>query len=179
MTACAALGIASTALRYQNVYGPGQSLANPYTGILSIFSTRILNDKPILVFEDGKESRDFVYIEDVVNATVLALTSDAANGEIFGIGSGAPVSVLDAAETLRREYGASVPIEITGQFRLGDIRHNYADSGKAQRLLHYQPSVDFASGIRNFVAWVQSQPLQADQYDRSVRELRDKGLMRG
>jgi dTDP-L-rhamnose 4-epimerase len=179
MTSCASIGIAATALRYQNVYGPGQSLSNPYTGILSIFSTRILNNNPILVFEDGKESRDFVYIDDVVNATVLALTRDEANGQIFGIGSGAPVSVLTAAETLRREYRANVPIEVTGQFRLGDIRHNYADSAKVRRLLGYQPSVDFESGIGRFVAWVRSQPLQADQYDRSVRELREKGLMRG
>lgn len=179
MTACGSLGIAATALRYQNVYGPGQSLSNPYTGILSIFSTRILHGKPIRIFEDGKESRDFVYIDDVVKATMLALFEPAADGEVFGIGSGVPTSVLTAAQTLQSKFDRRVELSITGEFRLGDIRHNYADLSKARRLLGFTPSVDFESGIANFVQWVRLQPLQQDSYEKSLREMKDKGLMQG
>jgi dTDP-L-rhamnose 4-epimerase len=178
MTVCPTLGIAATALRYQNVYGPGQSLSNPYTGILSIFSTRILHGKPINVFEDGRESRDFVYIDDVVRATVSALLSQQADGQVFGIGSGVATSVLAAAKTLCERFGREVPIEVTGAYRLGDIRHNLADLDKARRLLGYAPSVGFDTGIKRFVEWVLRQPVQRDDYDKSLRELKEKGLMR-
>jgi dTDP-L-rhamnose 4-epimerase len=179
LTVCASLGIGATALRYQNVYGPGQSLSNPYTGILSIFSTRILHGNPIRIFEDGKESRDFVYIDDIVKATMLALFTPAANGEIFGIGSGVPTSVMTAAQTLRSKFDRSVDIQVTGEFRLGDIRHNYADLSKARRLLGFEPAVDFETGIGNFVRWVLQQPVQQDRYDKSISEMKEKGLMRG
>ena len=179
MTACAALGISATALRYQNVFGPGQSLANPYTGILSIFSTRILHGQPISIFEDGRESRDFVYIDDVVRATVEALKRPAADGEILGIGSGVGTDVLTAARTLVAKFGREVPINVTGAYRLGDIRHNVADLSKAERLLGYAPETDFDTGIDHFVQWVKTQPRQSDNYDRSLGELRAKGLMRG
>lgn len=179
MTVCSTLGIAATALRYQNVYGPGQSLSNPYTGILSIFSTRILNDKPINVFEDGQESRDFVFIDDVVQATTAALLRDEANGQVFGIGSGVPTSVLTAAQTLVSKFRREVPITVSGAFRLGDIRHNFAALDKAQRLLGYRPAVNFSVGIERFVQWVLTQPVQADRYERSLDELKSKGLMRG
>jgi dTDP-L-rhamnose 4-epimerase len=179
MTVCASLGIGATALRYQNVYGPGQSLSNPYTGILSIFSTRILHGNPIRIFEDGKESRDFVYIDDIVNATKLALFVPAADGEIFGIGSGVPTSVMTAAQTLRSQFNRSVDIQVSGEFRLGDIRHNYADLSKAGRLLGFKPAVDFETGIGNFVRWVMQQPVQQDRYDKSISEMKAKGLMRG
>lgn len=179
MTLCPAIGVAATALRYQNVYGPGQSLSNPYTGILSIFSTRILHGRPISVFEDGEESRDFVFIDDVVRATVAALVDDRANGEVFGIGSGVGTSVLSAARTLVAAFGREVPVEVTGAFRVGDIRHNVADLTKARELLDYAPTVDFPTGIGRFVEWVRTQPRQEDGYERSLRELKDKGLMRG
>jgi len=179
MTVCPTLGIAATALRYQNVYGPGQSLSNPYTGILSIFSTRILHGKSINVFEDGKESRDFVYIDDVVQATIAALLKSEADGQIFGIGSGVATSVHTAAKTLTEKFQRDVPISVTGAFRLGDIRHNFADLTKARRLLGFQPAVDFETGISRFVQWVLGQPLQTDGYERSLEELKRKGLMRG
>ncbi|MEZ5081819.1 MAG: NAD-dependent epimerase/dehydratase family protein [Thermoleophilia bacterium] len=179
MAVCPTLGIAPTALRYQNVFGPGQSLTNPYTGILSIFSTRALNGQPILVFEDGEESRDFVSIDDVVDATLKAITDDRANGEVFGIGSGVATSVLTAARTLVAALEVDVPIEVTGAFRLGDIRHNVADLTKAERLLGYRPKVDFQTGVRRFVEWVRTQPVQRDDYQRSIDELRSRGLMRG
>ncbi|MFL5337775.1 MAG: NAD-dependent epimerase/dehydratase family protein, partial [Geminicoccaceae bacterium] len=179
MTVCASLGIAASALRFQNVYGPGQSLSNPYTGILSIFSKRILAGNEINIFEDGLESRDFVAIDDVVRATVLALTSPHADGEIFGIGSGVRTTVLEAARTLCAEFGRQVPMTVSGAFRLGDIRHNFADLSKARKLLGFEPQVTFASGIGRFVEWVRSQPITADAYERSLAELREKGLMRG
>lgn len=178
MTTCQALGIAATALRYQNVYGPGQSLTNPYTGILSIFSTRILHGKPINVFEDGLESRDFVYIDDVVDATIRALFAPEAEAQVFGIGSCIATSVLTAAKTLCAKFNRQVPIEVSGAYRLGDIRHNLADISKAKRMLGYSPTVGFDAGITQFVEWVKRQPLQRDEYDKSLRELKEKGLMR-
>lgn len=176
MTVCGSIGIGATALRYQNVYGPGQSLSNPYTGILSIFSTRIKNGNGISIFEDGKESRDFVFIDDVVEATALALESEAANGEVFGIGSGVPTDVMTVAKQLVQHYGAEVQIQVTGAYRLGDIRHNYADLSKVRRLLAFNPKVEFSEGIRRFTAWVNTQAVQADAYERSIAEMKSRGL---
>ena len=130
MVSCSALNIPCVALRYQNVYGPGQSLSNPYTGILSIFSTRLLEDKPINIFEDGTESRDFVYIDDVVEATVSAIESDKANFEVFNVGTGTATDVITVAKTLSKIYNSHSAISISGQFRKGDIRHNYANLDK-------------------------------------------------
>ncbi len=171
------LGVPAVALRFQNVYGPGQSLNNPYTGILSIFSTRIMNGNPIRVFEDGKESRDFVFISDVVDSIILSLTKSEADGEAFCVGSGAAVDVLTVANTLVGCYERSVPITVTGDFRLGDIRHNQADITKARRLLGYEPKISFAVGIQQFARWVLEQPVSADKYEESIRELRSRGLM--
>lgn len=178
LTVCGALGIGATALRYQNVYGPGQSLSNPYTGILSIFSTRIKNNNGISIFEDGKESRDFVYIDDVVDATILALTKDEANGEVFGIGSGVATDVLTVAQTLAKYYAADVPIAVTGAYRIGDIRHNYADLKKAQAILKFSPKVNFEVGIKNFVDWVNQQEVQVDTYEESLAEMKRHGLFK-
>ena len=178
MVVCPSIGIEPVALRYQNVYGPGQSLKNPYTGILSIFSTRILNGNPIQIFEDGKESRDFVFIDDVVNATCLALFRDEAAYQVFGIGSGIPTDVLSVANRLVQCYGLPVPITVSGAFRIGDIRHNYANLDKARRLLGFEPQIGFDRGIASFARWVQSQKVAEDTYDKSIRELADKGLFK-
>lgn len=178
LVACGAIGIAASALRYQNVYGPGQSLSNPYTGILSIFSTRIKNGNPINIFEDGKESRDFVFIDDVVDATILALTRDEANGQVFGIGSGVATDVLTVARALAGNYGVEVPINVTGNFRLGDIRHNYADLTKARKLLGFEPKVDFPTGVKAFCNWVDAQEVQQDNYEASIAEMKAKGLFK-
>lgn len=128
MTICPTIGLAPVAFRYQNVYGPGQSLSNPYTGILSIFSTRILRNKPINIFEDGKESRDFVFIDDVVDATILGIEKEDANGLVFNVGTGKPTTVNEVVNQLMDAYKIKVPVEITGNFRLGDIRHNFAST---------------------------------------------------
>ena len=130
LTVCPTIGIAGVAFRYQNVYGPGQSLKNPYTGILSIFSTQIKNSNDINIFEDGKESRDFVYIDDVVDATILGLEKDEANNQVFNVGTGVAVDVLTVAKELVKNYGVNVSINVSGNYRLGDIRHNYADLTK-------------------------------------------------
>ncbi|GGX16431.1 nucleoside-diphosphate-sugar epimerase [Pigmentiphaga litoralis] len=179
LTVCGSLGIAATALRYQNVYGPGQSLSNPYTGILSIFSTRIKNGNPISIFEDGLESRDFVYISDVVQATTLALLRDGKDSKVFGIGSGVATTVKEVAERLIEAYHASVPVTTTGAYRLGDIRHNFADLTKARKELGFEPKVSFTEGIKHFTAWVNSQAVQVDKYEASIAEMKAKGLYRG
>lgn len=176
MTVCRSIGILPVAFRYQNVYGPGQSLTNPYTGILSIFSTRIKNGNSINIFEDGKESRDFVYIEDVVDATILGIEKDSANGEVFNVGEGIPTNVLTVAETLINKFGIDVDLEITGNYRLGDIRHNYADLTKINSKLGFSPKWKFKDGISKFVEWVELQRIREDKYDESIEEMKSKGL---
>jgi len=176
LTVGRSLGLEAVAFRYQNVYGPGQSLANPYTGILSIFSTRIKNGNEIVLFEDGTESRDFVFIDDVVDATILGVEHPAAPGHVFNVGSGVPTDVATVADTLVRAYGVSVPIRVSGNFRLGDIRHNFADLSRVQSVLGFRPRVDFATGIAAFARWVDGQAVQADGYERSIEELKTKGL---
>lgn len=173
---CASLGLASVSFRYQNVYGPGQSLSNPYTGILSIFSTRIKNGNEINIFEDGKESRDFVYIDDVVEATFLGIEKDEASRHAFNVGTGVAIDVLTVANTLMEKYGVKVPIKITGNYRLGDIRHNYADITLAKEVLGFNPKWDFNKGIGEFVKWVNEQDIQQDNYLVSIEEMRKKGL---
>jgi dTDP-L-rhamnose 4-epimerase len=178
MTVTKAIGIAGVAFRYQNVYGPGQSLSNPYTGILSIFSTRIKNKSPINIFEDGKESRDFVFIDDVVDATILGIEKDAANGHVFNVGSGIPTDVLILVDELVKNYGIEVPVHITGNYRLGDIRHNYADLSKITSLLGFKPKVSFSDGVARFTQWVESQEILKDDYEASLLELERKGLLK-
>jgi dTDP-L-rhamnose 4-epimerase len=178
MTVCPTLAITPVAFRYQNVYGPGQSLSNPYTGILSIFSTQIRNGNGIQIFEDGKESRDFVYIDDVVAATILGIEKEEANGEVFNVGTGTAVDVLTVAKTLIKAYQIEVPITITGKFRLGDIRHNYADLRKINTLLAFEPKVFFEEGIANFCKWVLSQKIEKDNLAQSLDEMKRKGLLK-
>lgn len=178
MTVCPTIGIAPVAFRYQNVYGPGQSLTNPYTGILSIFSTLIKNQKPINIFEDGKESRDFVFIDDVIAATILGIEKDEANGEIFNVGTGVATDVMTVAKTLINNYSIEVPLNISGNYRLGDIRHNYADLTKIQDKLGFVPQFNFEEGIKQFTNWVNSQEIQKSKYDDSINEMKAKGLFK-
>lgn len=173
---CKSIGVESVSFRYQNVYGPGQSLSNPYTGILSIFSTRIKNHNTINIFEDGKETRDFVYIDDVVDATIKGLEVQEANGHVFNVGTGVATNVLNVARTLCEDFGLDVPITISGNYRLGDIRHNYADITLARKILGYEPMWSFEEGIAEFVKWVNQQDVQKDKYDESIKEMKSKGL---
>lgn len=178
MTVCPSIGIAPVAFRYQNVYGPGQSLTNPYTGILSIFSTLIKNGKEINIFEDGKESRDFVFIDDVVNATILGIEKDEANGNVFNVGTGVATDVITVVNELINSYGISVPYRISGNYRLGDIRHNFADLTKISTLLGFKPTVSFQQGIKAFTDWVEKQQIIEDKYDQSIEEMKNKGLLK-
>lgn len=154
LTVCESLGIAGVALRYQNVYGPGQALSNPYTGVLSVFSNQILDGREINVFEDGKESRDFIYIDDVVNATMLGIEREKADGHVFNIGTGIATDLTTAAKTLIRLFEGRIPLKISGDYRAGDIRHNYADISLARNLLQFEPSVNFNQGLKYFTEWV-------------------------
>jgi dTDP-L-rhamnose 4-epimerase len=177
LTGGAALGIGAVALRYQNVYGPGQSLKNPYTGILSIFSTLLLQGKDVNIFEDGKESRDFVFIDDVVNATIAAIDSDVT-GRAYNVGTGEATDVLTVAQLLKSNYGCGGELKISGNFRIGDIRHNIADLSKIKQDIGFVPQISFAEGVKAFSRWVQTQEITDSGYERSVDELRAKGLLK-
>ena len=175
---CGSIGISAVAFRYQNVYGPGQSLKNPYTGILSIFSTQIRNGNNINIFEDGLESRDFVYIDDVVDATIKGIEYDSCSNEIFNVGFGEATTVLEVAETLKELYDSDIEINITGNFRLGDIRHNFADLSKIKEKLQFEPKFNFRNGVQKFVDWVKKQEINQDNYSQSIKELKEKGLFK-
>ena len=178
MTVCPGIKLEPVALRYQNVYGPGQSLSNPYTGILSIFSGLILAGRPINVFEDGIESRDFVFIDDVVQATVLAIEKDAAAGEVFNVGTGESTSVMTVVEMLMKNYGGSSKVEVIGNFRIGDIRHNYADITKISSLLGFAPSRSVEQGLALFCEWVRAVGTVGSKYEHSLQEMRSRGLLK-
>lgn len=178
LNVCQSIGKAAVSLRFQNVYGPGQSLTNPYTGILSVFSNLILNKKPINIFEDGLESRDFVYIDDVVNSISLSLFSDNANNKSYNVGTGKATTVLEVAKILQQCYSIEVPTTISGNYRLGDIRHNFADISKIKSDLGWIPETNIKQGLKNFSNWVLSQNLPHLQYEKSLEEMKEKGMFK-
>lgn len=181
LVATRALGLGGVALRYQNVYGPGQSLNNPYTGILSIFSRLLQSNQKINIFEDGEESRDFVYIDDVVEATTLAIYGDESVSGVYNVGTGVKTTVLEVANTLKEVYGSTSELEISGDYRTGDIRHNFADLSAAREALKFEPKVGFATGIANFSKWVLSEGKYENTgttYEQSIEEMRARGLMK-
>ena len=173
-----AYGISAVSLRLQNVFGPGQSLANPYTGILSVFSTRILNQAKIEIFEDGQESRDFVYISDVLDAISRVIDNDEQIVDVFNVGSGESSSVMEIARILEDLFGRGYMPEITGDFRMGDIRHNFADITKIREKFGHIPQVSIENGLSDFVKWVKGQPVARDEFEKSVSELRKLGLLK-
>lgn len=178
LNVCQSINIPAVAFRYQNVYGPGQSLKNPYTGILSIFSTQIKNGNDLNIFEDGLESRDFVFIDDVVNATILGIEKEEADFEVFNVGSGKGTTVLEVAESLKKHYQSEINIKISGNFRMGDIRHNVADLSKIENKLGFRSVFDFPAGVAEFANWVNQQGIQEDQYSQSIQLLKNKGLFK-
>lgn len=182
LAVAASQNISAFALRYQNVYGPGQSLLNPYTGILSIFSTALFNNKPINIFEDGLESRDFVYVDDVAEATVRALLFEGEGQYSLNVGAGVATTVIDVVKALSQAYGLTAEYNVTGNFRAGDIRHNFADVKGLERVLGFKPGWSFADGIGQFANWVKAekdkQPLVASGYEKSLEEMRQKGLLK-
>lgn len=173
----ASLGIEYSILRLQNVYGEGQSLNNPYTGILSIFSTKIRKGSELPIFEDGLETRDFVHVEDVANAFYAAIASKEPVNDIINVGSGVKTTVKEVAEQLSVAFGTDPNIVITSQYRLGDIRHNYADIHKLKEKLGYEPKIDLAEGLRRFANWVNTQPLPEDKLDKANAELKARNMM--
>jgi len=170
-----AYSIPTVALRYFNVYGPRQALSNPYTGVAAIFSSRILNNHPPCIFEDGLQSRDFIHVTDIVRANLLAMESNDADYGVFNVGTGRPLGVLDIAKALIKELGSSVDISFARKCREGDIRHCYADISKIQNQLGFQPKVKFEEGISDLVGWVQEETAR-DHFEKSRRELEEKGL---
>jgi dTDP-L-rhamnose 4-epimerase len=171
------LGVPSFALRYQNVYGPGQSLKNPYTGILAIFSNLARVGADINVFEDGEESRDFVYIDDVVRATVACVNSPETHSYAINIGSNERTSVIQVAEAVNRYFGGKSKVQVNGAFREGDIRHGMADLSRAKSLFGYEPQVKFEDGLRNFLAWAEKSEPELAGYQRSLVEMKERGLL--
>jgi dTDP-L-rhamnose 4-epimerase len=173
----AAYGIPTVALRFFNVYGTRQALSNPYTGVLAIFASRLLNRRPPLVFEDGQQRRDFVSVHDVVQACVLALErpADVVAGRAFNIGSGTALTVVDVAQTLAAALGVDIQPEITGRYRVGDVRHCFADTAQACRCLGYRPAVSLTDGLYELTEWLRSQ--QPDDYvAHASLELERRGL---
>jgi dTDP-L-rhamnose 4-epimerase len=170
------LGIDCVALRYQNVYGPGQSLSNPYTGILAVFANLVRQGKSINVFEDGKESRDFVYVDDIVDATALCIAPQVRGIHSLNVGSGVRTSVLEVAQAIVSYFQASVAVRITGDFRLGDIRHNVADISAINTLTGFTPKWSFNEGIQQFLAWATQKEAHDAGYERSLAELKERGL---
>ncbi len=171
-----AYGITVAALRFQNVYGERQSLRNPYTGILSIFSNRMRQNLPINIFEDGLESRDFVHVHDVVRSIRLALEAELPPFTVANVGSGQPTSVMRVAETLKRLLGSQSELKVSGDFRVGDIRHCYADLSNVRALLGFSPAVDLEDGLRAFCDWVATQAIGEDRSAQAMAELTKLGL---
>jgi dTDP-L-rhamnose 4-epimerase len=171
-------GINGFALRYQNVYGPGQSLKNPYTGILAVFSNLARQNENIDVYEDGLESRDFVYIDDVIEATMRAIFHDATFVGALNVGSGVPTTVMQVAQAVKTFFKSDSKISVTGDFRVGDIRHNIADTSELHRILGFTPKTPFTEGLKAFLAWAACEPAQDKfAYEKSVAELASRGLM--
>ncbi|RKZ04805.1 nucleoside-diphosphate-sugar epimerase [Candidatus Fermentibacteria bacterium] len=173
-----AYGIPVTAMRFFNVYGERQALSNPYTGVGAIFASRLLNDKPPVVFEDGGQSRDFIHVHDIARGCLAAIESDKANGEVFNLGTGRKLSIMDVGTAIARELGKpSDNFIVNNQYRAGDIRHCYADISRAEDLLGFRASIAFEDGVSELCSWVGSQTA-VDMVDKATEELKKRGLTR-
>ena len=172
-----AYGVATVALRFFNVYGPGQALSNPYTGVAAIFSSRLLNDHAPLVFEDGLQSRDFVHVSDIVQAIVRALESDDAVGHAINVGTGRAVSVGKVAELIAAGLDKRIAPERPATYRAGDIRHCFADPTRAEELLGFKAGIELEAGIGELMEWVRTQTA-TDLVDEAAAELIARRLVR-
>ena len=173
-------GIPTVALRYFNVYGPRQSLKNPYTGVMAIFSCRILNEKSPYIFEDGKQIRDFIYVEDVAEANVTALEKSGADYKAINIGSGKPINIINVANALIKVYGKDGKIipYISQRYRKGDIRHIYADITLAKNSLNWKPKTKFVDGMKKLAKWaIENKWYAVDLFEKAFTELREKKLI--
>ncbi len=167
--------VPATALRFFNVYGPRQSLSNPYTGVAAIFSSRLLNGRPPVIFEDGRQSRDFVHVSDITAAVERALEPGAGDGRAINVGTGRSVSVAEVADVLGAELGTAIRAEIRNEFRAGDIRHCFASIEQARALLGYEPAVRFEDGMRELAGWLGGQEAD-DRVDQATEALVSRGL---
>jgi dTDP-L-rhamnose 4-epimerase len=171
-------GIPAVAPRFFNVYGPRQSLSNPYAGVAAIWLSRLLNGKPPMVFEDGGQLRDFVSVHDVVDCLILMIEKSGADYLPVNVGSGETVTILDIARMLNRILGTSIEPDVTQAGRKFDIRHNTADITRAKTLLGFQPKVPLEDGFRELVEWAKTTPdVAADFFDKALDELKQKGLL--
>jgi len=175
-TMCPAMGIDYTIFRFQNVYGVGQSLKNPYTGILSIFSTLLLENKPINIFEDGLESRDFINVADIAAGVISSIDNEKSNSEVINLGSGKGTSVIEVANILKEKYKSTSELRITGDFRKGDIAHNIADISKAEKILNFKQTVSLEKGLEDFCNWVVGQDKSELSYENSLTEMEKAGM---
>jgi len=173
----AAYGIPAVALRFFNVYGPGQALSNPYTGVAAIFASRLLNGRPPAIFEDGEQSRDFIHVSDIVRAILLALESDRAAGHAINLGTGRPSTVVQIAEALSAGLRTEVEPIRNGQYRAGDIRHCVADPQRARELLGFEAATSLEDGMCGLLEWLTDQEA-VDRVDDATRELASRGLAR-
>lgn len=173
----AAYGIPAVALRFFNVYGPGQALSNPYTGVAAIFASRLLNGRAPVIFEDGAQSRDFIHVSDIVEGIVRALSATDAVGRSLNLGTGKVSSVIDVARALAAGLDVDVEPVVNGQYRAGDIRHCYADTNAAQRLLDFRAKVTLEDGMGDLVRWL-SQQQPSDKVDLATEQLSSRGLAR-
>jgi dTDP-L-rhamnose 4-epimerase len=170
-------GIPTVALRFFNVYGPGQALSNPYTGVAAIFASRLMNGKAPLIFEDGQQSRDFIHVTDIVEGIVRALDSESATGTAINLGTGRPTTVGEIARVLADGMGREIEPEHPDRYRSGDIRHCYADTSRAKALLDFEAEVSLEDGMNDLVAWLEGQEA-ADHVDAATAELSARGLTR-
>ncbi|MBM7484357.1 dTDP-L-rhamnose 4-epimerase [Bradyrhizobium sp. GM2.2] len=171
-----AYGIPTVALRFFNAFGPRQALSNPYTGVLAIFAARLLNGRPPLVFEDGRQRRDFVHVHDVARACRMALEAEHAQ-DVFNVGSGQSRTILSVAEDLAEVMGRrDIAPELTRKYRAGDIRHCFADMGKSRDVLGFEPRVAFRDGLEELAEYLADQ-IADDQAERATKELQQRGLV--
>ena len=171
-------GIPAVALRYFNIYGSRQALSNPYTGCAAIFTSRILNNKPPYIFEDGNQTRDFIHVKDVAKANLNALEHTNANYQAINIGTGKPLSIKAMAETLTKLYNKpNLKPYVSNEYRKGDIRHCFADTTKAQKLLNFKPTINLQNGLAELADWAKTHGWNAaDLFEKTLKELRDKHL---
>ena len=172
-------GINITVLRFFLTYGTRQALSNPYTGVCAIFCSRVLNGKPPIVFEDGNQSRDFVNVNDICQALVLAMGKDTANGEIFNVGTGNPITIKEVANIITQKINPQLKPIINQQYRIGDIRHCIADISKIKEKLGYKPLITFEKGIDDLIGWIKLQGQNVkDTSEFAIEKLKEKGLLK-
>ena len=171
-------GIPTVALRYFNIYGSRQALSNPYTGCAAIFTSRTLNNKPPYIFEDGNQTRDFIHVKDVAKANLNALEHNNADYQAINIGTGKPLSIKNLAETLTKLYDKpNLQPYVSNEYRKGDIRHCYADTTKAQKLLNFKPSLTLKEGLTELAEWAKTHDWGAiDLFEKALKELKEKHL---